>query len=110
MDRECPVLRLNVLFLKLNVLFEGGVRSMSHERSVEDERRLKKLYNETKYYIGTGVWYDERKKRYIRYSPSHKSKLPKYLKRLSHRKVRKLNRLMQGNQDRRVFDYWWVLF
>ena len=33
--------------------------NMSYRRSQERNRRLKKLYNETKNLYGAGAWYDE---------------------------------------------------
>ena len=39
---------------------------MSYQRSKEDERRLKKTYEMTKNSYGPGVWYSERKNRYIK--------------------------------------------
>lgn len=52
---------------------------MSYRRSQERNRRLKKLYNETKNLYGAGAWYDEEKGRYIKYSCGGR-KYKKYLK------------------------------
>lgn len=42
--------------------------NMGYRRSQERNRRLKKLYNETKNSYGASAWYDEEKGRYIKYS------------------------------------------
>ena len=81
---------------------------MSYRRSRERNRRLKKLYEETKYSYGAGAWYDERKKRYIKYSVGSKE-IKKYLKKLSSRKARRYKGEMQNCDYKRTFDYWWEL-
>lgn len=58
---------------------------MSYHRSQERNRRLKKLYNETKNSYGAGAWYDEKKGRYIKYSCGGR-KYKKYLKKYQARK------------------------
>lgn len=83
---------------------------MSYRRSKERNRRLKKLYDKTKNYYGCGVWYNDKKGRYIRYYPSNVTGYTKYLRRLSNRKVRKTKDIPNGNAYKRVFDYWWELF
>lgn len=82
---------------------------MSYRRSRERNRRLKKLYDETKYSCYAGAWYNERKKRYIKYSAGSKE-IKKYLKKLSSRKARRYKGEMQNCDYKRTFDYWWELF
>ena len=62
---------------------------MGYRRSKERNRRLKKLYDETKNWYGAGAYYDEDKKRYIRYSPCKNSGYTKYLRKVANRKVRR---------------------
>ena len=87
---------------------------MSYQESVERNRRLKKLLNETKHSFAKGAWYDEDKGRIIKYSPSRNSKYPKYLKQRSAKHFRKNynndDYLMQGNTYQKTFDYWWELY
>ena len=82
---------------------------MSYRRSRERNRRLKKLYNETKYSYGAGAWYDEDKGRYIKYSCGGKN-YKKYLKKLCSKKARKYKGDMQNCDYKKTFDYWWELF
>lgn len=85
---------------------------MSFNRKKEDKIRLEKLYLKTKNRYGCGVYYDENKKRYIKYS--YGSKLfRKYLKRQSSKKVRikfdKYNKIQEKSLYKKTFDYWWNL-
>ena len=84
---------------------------MSHKRKEEDNRRLKKLYEETKNEFGSGVYYCERKKRLIRYS-AVRSGTGKELRRISNQRVRRTDPdfAMKGSMYRKVFDYWWTIF
>lgn len=82
---------------------------MSYYRSQERNRRLKKVYDETRTHCGAGVYYSDKKKRYIKYSPSNKSGYTKYLRRLANRKVRKNKNLLRYGSYRKAYDYWWTL-
>lgn len=83
--------------------------NMGYRRSQERNRRLKKLYNETKNSYGAGAWYDEEKGRYIKYSCGGR-KYKKYLKKISSKKARKYKGDMRHCDYKRTFDYWWELF
>ena len=83
---------------------------MAYNQSRERKRRLLKLYNETKYKYGSGVFYDEDKNRYIRYSPSKKSSVPRWLRKQSNRKYRRHRDILNHNLYKKVYDYWWELF
>lgn len=82
---------------------------MSYKRSVEDERRMKKTYDETKYRYGPGVWYDKEKGCYV-----HLDFTNSWLKVHSRRIVRR----HMKNEDvtncrglyKKYFDYWWALY
>ena len=81
---------------------------MSHKRSREDDKRLKKLYEETKNSYIAGAYYNEHKDRYIRYTSNNewtKTENRKYTR-------RKLNNspfLLQRNQYKKVQDYKWEI-
>ena len=81
---------------------------MSYRRSQERNRRLKKLYNETKSWYGVGAYYDENRDRYIKYR--HSSNYPKYLRNRSNRKVRQTKGKLNGGQYKKAFEYWWLLY
>lgn len=87
---------------------------MGYKRAKERNKRLKKLYNETRYDMGSGgVYYSPKKRRLVKYSYSRKSKAPKYYKTLSNRAIRKLKLEELGKSPaeyKRYFDYWWNLF
>lgn len=82
---------------------------MSHKRKREDNRRLKKLYEDTKSSYGAGAYYDDRKKRYVRVYV-RRSHTKKDYKRYSNKRLRQNRSVaLRGNKYRRVFDYWWEL-
>ena len=82
---------------------------MSHHRSIEDERRLKKTYEETKNSWGPGVWYDERKSRYIRANFTD-TWLKKHCARIIRRKLKNNDTFNQKSLYKRYYDYWWELY
>ena len=82
---------------------------MSHRRKTEDKHRLKRLYEETKHQYGTGVLYDDKKNRFIRYS-CHDAWLKKYCSKIT--RTRMKNILENSNSKaeyKKIFDYWWIL-
>lgn len=83
---------------------------MSHRRSVEDKRRLKKLCAMTNGYL-VGAFQDRNGvyRRWWPYSANVNRK--KQLCKISNRCVRrrKLDRL-NGGLHKRVYDLWWELF
>lgn len=82
---------------------------MSHRRKTEDKRRLKRLYEETKHQYGTGVWYSDKKNRFIRYS-CHNAWLKRYCSKIT--RTRMKNILENSNSKaeyKKIFDYWWIL-
>ena len=81
---------------------------MSYQRKKEDKRRLKKLYEESRWGYGRGAWYDEDKDRIIRYSNVSEGW---YWKRFSNKQVRKTTApIASGNAYRKIFDYWYQQF
>ena len=82
---------------------------MSHRRSRETRRRLKKLSVSSPRYTPSGAWYDEDKGRYIRYYARGSHGCTKWLRTVANRKVRRAKNVLQGGGYRRVYDYWWEL-
>lgn len=83
---------------------------MGYRRAKERNRRLKKLYDETKNSYGAGAYYSSDKKRYIKYHACRTPGYTKYLRRLSNRRVRKSDISINGSSYKRLYDYWWELF
>ena len=79
---------------------------MSYHRSKERNRRLRKLYEETKHSYGAGAWYNERKRRYIKYTCGSQN-IKKCLKKLSRKRARDFKGDMQNSDYKKTFDYWW---
>lgn len=82
---------------------------MSYKRAQERNRRLKKLFEETKYAYGAGAWYSDRKKRYIKYS-CHNEWLKTHCRRVTRRRMKQdEDSYQKGNKYKRRYDYWWEL-
>ena len=82
---------------------------MGYRRSQERNRRLKKLYGDTKNSYGAGAYYDTDKGRDIQYSPRRHTGYAKYLRKISNRKVRRNKDHYNNGLYRRLYDYWWEL-
>lgn len=84
---------------------------MGYKQSRERNRRLKKVYMQTKNTYGSGVWYNEKKGRYIRYYPRGNTSLSRYFRKQANRKVRRnKHEPLQHGSYRKVYDYRWNLF
>ena len=83
---------------------------MSYQRSVDEKRRLRKLYYTTKHAFGSGAYYCDRKGRIVRYYASRANGAGQFLRKVSNKKVRQRMEALRGSQYRRVYDYWWNLF
>lgn len=82
---------------------------MSHRRSRENRRRLKKLAAATSKWFGSGASYDEERGFYVRYYARGGSGYPKWLRTVANRKVRRAKNVPQCGGYRRIYDYWWEL-
>ena len=82
---------------------------MGHQRKMEEHRRLRKVYIETRHSYGAGVYFYERKNRYVRYSVGSQRSRGKYLRNVANRKVRRSNNPSNHGGYRKVYDYWWEL-
>ncbi len=78
----------------------------------KEQLKLKKTYKATFNAYGAGVWYSNKKDRYIRYSCNDK-RLRQSMNRMIRRK---LNREIQEDESsmpvgyyRKMADYWWTL-
>ena len=81
---------------------------MGHRRARQDRKKLRRLYDETKNQYGAGVWYDEQKHRFIRYSTGSGGRAA-FLKKQSNKRVRRKADVGSHNAYRRHFDYRWEL-
>lgn len=88
---------------------------MSYFAKIEEKRRLKKLYDETKTRYGAGAWWNEKKSRYIRYYPysvSHNIGIKKFYRKLMRSKLNEnvdKEILPQRSGYKKHFDLWWTL-
>lgn len=81
---------------------------MGYKQSRERYRRLRRTYEKTKNSYGSGVYYDDEKGMYRKYTCNKKS-----IRQQCHRKVRRYYKRHigeyggKGNIDRRLCEYWW---
>ena len=83
---------------------------MSYKRSREEKRRLKRLYGKAGSHYRSGIWYDPRKRRYVRYWLGARSGYRQFLKRKANRVVRRQQEPLQHGTYRKAFDYWRDLY
>ncbi|MBQ6627897.1 MAG: hypothetical protein IJH65_03620 [Methanobrevibacter sp.] len=81
---------------------------MSYQRKMIENRRLKKLYQATKNWYGAGAYYDERKKRIIKYTCNSKE-VRKLSSKIIRRKLNRTEDRYNGSKYKRLFDYWWTI-
>lgn len=77
---------------------------------MQREKRLKKIYEKTKNSCRSGVYFDERKNRYIRFSVSDRGHT-KFFRKVRSKKARKIKDVyLKGNHYRKCFDYKSTIF
>lgn len=87
---------------------------MAYKQSRDRKKRMQKTYNEIKsmrkHYTGAGVWIDEDRGFFYRYSPSNTPGYAKLLRRIGNKKVRQSKDTFKHGEYRRMYDYKWTLF
>lgn len=87
---------------------------MAYKQARERKKRLLKTYREIegmgKHYTGSGVWYDDNRGFYYKYTVSNTPGYAKMLRRISNKKVRKAKDLGNHGVYRKSYDYKWTLF
>lgn len=86
--------------------------SNRNESNRKERLKLKKTYLATKNYYGAGVYFCDRKNRFVKYSCNSKK-----LRQLLNRRIRrKMNRVVDIDESRvsdghyrKMEDYWWTL-
>lgn len=81
---------------------------MSYKRQADEKRRLRKTYDATRHSCIGGVYYDKRKKRYVRYSPTRNGR-GKYYRTAGNRKVRRTANAVNHGGYRKIYDYRWKI-
>ena len=87
---------------------------MAYKQAKNRKKRLSKTYEEIKHMkshsTGSGVWYDEDRGFYYKYTASNTPGYAKLLRRICNKKVRKSIDIGGHSNYRRAFDYKWTLF
>jgi hypothetical protein len=81
-----------------------------YKQAKERHRKLLKTYNETKHNYGSGVWFDEDRGFYRKYSASNTPGYAKSLRKIGNKKVRKALEIGNYSNYRKSFDYKWELY
>jgi hypothetical protein len=87
---------------------------MAYKQAQNRRKKLRKTYKQVegmrKHYTGSGVWYDEDRGFYYKYTASNTPGYAKSLRKIGNRRVRKSKNLYNNSEYRRVYDYKWALF
>ena len=87
---------------------------MAYKQAKNRRKKLLKTYHEVegmrKHYTGSGVWYDEDRGFYYKYTASNTPGYAKRLRRISNKRVRKTADIGSYGDYRRSYDYKWTLF
>ena len=83
---------------------------MGYKQSRERNRRIKKLYEQTRTSYARGAYYDKKKKRIIRYHMRQNSNVPRFYRKQANRAVRReKGDILNHGGYRKQYDYWWEL-
>lgn len=83
---------------------------MAYKQSQNRKKRLLRTYRKTCRGYGGGVWFDEDKGRFIKYSGSNTPGYTKFLRKMSNKKVRKTADVGNFSSYKRLYDYKWILY
>jgi protease II len=86
---------------------------MAYKQAKNRRKKLLKTYKQIedmrKHYTGSGVWYDEDRGFYYKYTASNTPGYAKLLRKRGNKKVRQSNDILNYSDYRRVYDYKWTL-
>ena len=83
---------------------------MAYKQAQNRRKRLLKTYRKTKNGYRGGVWFNEDKGIFIKYSGSNSSGYTKFLRKMSNKKVRKTKDIGNHSDYKRLYDYYWILY
>ena len=87
---------------------------MAYKQARNRKKRLQKTYNEIKdmksHSTGSGVWIDEDRGFFYRYTASNTPGYAKLLRKIGNKRIRQSKDTFNNNKYRRVFDYKWTLY
>lgn len=83
---------------------------MAYKQAQNRKKRLLRTFNKTKNSYGSGVWFNDERGFYYKYTASNTPGYAKMLRRVSNKKVRKSAEIGSHGDYRRCYDYKWALF
>ena len=83
---------------------------MAYKQAMSRRKKLLNTYNKTKTSCGSGVWYDDERGFYYKYTASNTPGYAKSLRKIGNKKVRKAFDVGNHSMYRKQYDYKWALF
>ena len=83
---------------------------LAYKQAQNRKKHLRKTYNQTKTKYCSGVWYDEERGYYYKYYASNTPGYTKRLRKISNKRVRRLQDPGHHSSYKRAYDYKWILF
>ncbi len=83
---------------------------MAYKQAQNRKKKLLRTYNKTKCSYGSGVWFNEERGFYYKYTASNTPGYAKSLRRVGNKKVRKAIEVGNHGDYRKQYDYKWALF
>lgn len=87
---------------------------MAYKQAQNRRKKLLKTYKEIegmrKHLTGSGVWYNEDRGFYYKYTASNTPGYAKLLRRQCNKKIRQSKDTLNHGDYRRMYDYKWTLF
>ena len=83
---------------------------MAYKQARNRHKKLVRTYNETKHSCGSGVWFDEERGFFYKYTASNTPGYAKLLRRQGNKKIRQSKCTHKYGEYRRMYDYKWALF
>ena len=83
---------------------------MAYKQAQNRKKQLLKTYRKTKNSYGAGVWFDEDRGFYCKYTASNTPGYAKSLRRIGNKKVRMSRDTYNFGTYKKLYDYKWTLF
>jgi hypothetical protein len=83
---------------------------MAYRQASNRKRHLIKTYRKTKNKYGSGVWFDEERGFYYKYTASNTPGYAKSLRKIGNKKIRKLSDIGNFSNYKKYYDYKYILF
>jgi hypothetical protein len=83
---------------------------MAYKQAANRKKRLLKTYRETRNSYGSGVWFDEERGIYRKYTASNTPGYAKAIRKAGNKKFRRTKNVGNHCAYKKHYDYKWILF